>query len=553
MPGAVVGQVGGRHRERVDRRRRSAGGEAEGGGQGERDEAHVLGARQSIRESPPGRGSWSTVPIMRRFLALAAVLAGCAGAQPQGTVAGTDPCAALLGKRVFRDPGTTHVLVASFALADALPLRVEAERARAEHVDLGGRVPVQALELSRLACPVESHARAREIARALDADLVIWGRASCSAGDPCASATLRSTPGETRISAPFHRFEDVSDLDLPAAPAPDAPLVADFVVGFHFSAQNDDDRAAWAFGEAAKGLVRGALHEEVVGLYLGRTLRRIPDAERALEVTTRALDRVRGSGSVVEAALLSDLASCRSELGDDRGGGGSRPASRGAGREARPRRGSAVRHAPRPGGAGAGCAGRPQGGLRRSSGRSLNIPESTLGAEHPVMALRLATVASALDGAGDHPRAVKARRSALRGRRERLRPGERDPRAPPDRGRQRARAPRGPRRRLRRLPPRPHGAREGAGHGPPPRRRLARHPRRPGRAPGRLHHRPRQRPPRPRPPGEGVRAGVGPGGIRPLVAGHGALHPGRVRRRRRPLPPRPGEARRRPGGRATPS
>src|SRR6185312_11239208 len=116
----------------------------------------------------------------------------------------------------------------------------------------------------------------------------------------------------------FHRFEDVSDLDLPAAPAPDAPLVADFVVGFHFFSQSDDARAAWAFGEAAKGLASGAAHMESVGHYLGRTLRRIPDAERALEVTTRALDRVRGSGSVDESALLSDLASCRSELGDDR-------------------------------------------------------------------------------------------------------------------------------------------------------------------------------------------------------------------------------------------
>src|SRR5690242_13339318 len=118
---------------------------------------------------------------MRLALApLLLALTGCAGAAPPLTVAPRDACA--LGNSPFRDAGSTHGPAAASApghFADVLPRRVEGERARIE-AEPGPKLPAQPLEIARLACPVADHARAHEAARALDADVVIWGRAACA-------------------------------------------------------------------------------------------------------------------------------------------------------------------------------------------------------------------------------------------------------------------------------------------------------------------------------------------------------------------------------------
>lgn len=87
------------------------------------------------------------------------------------------------------------------------------------------------------------------------------------------------------------------------------------MVGWHLYFQEDFRLAARAFEAAARDLVPRQPRGETVDLYLGRTLRRLPDPQSALDHARLALARVSGSDTVIEAALWSDIGGDLEDLG----------------------------------------------------------------------------------------------------------------------------------------------------------------------------------------------------------------------------------------------
>src|SRR5262249_370299 len=154
--------------------------------------------------------------------------------------------------------------------ADGLVGRVRGELARAEQGAPRPHPPSEPLEIERFPCVVEGHDQAREIARALDADVVIWGRTGCdppAARHLCPPATLRAPARETRLSAHTPVFEDISDLDLPALPSAQETVLPDFAVGYHLYAQGDYLSASWILGEAARAVPDHEHHVEALLLF----------------------------------------------------------------------------------------------------------------------------------------------------------------------------------------------------------------------------------------------------------------------------------------------
>src|SRR5262245_2386148 len=115
---------------------------------------------------------------------------------PSGSHGG--PCGNDFGKSPFQNKDATHLLVADFfphrekdpkhiEFADDVTVQVDQELKRFQEEELQNpkafdiEVPTGALEVGRLRCFLDSHERSKAAAKALGADVVIWGRAYCEA------------------------------------------------------------------------------------------------------------------------------------------------------------------------------------------------------------------------------------------------------------------------------------------------------------------------------------------------------------------------------------
>jgi tetratricopeptide (TPR) repeat protein len=283
-------------------------------------------------------------------------LAGCAFVPLKGGACGSD-----FGPSPFRRKNATHILVADFwahrsagpDFADSVTEQVDAELRRfreevlrnPEEFDI--EVPEESLELGRLPCFVQGHEQAREAARALGADVVVWGKAYCNApggatsaqvqvdaqtgdiktgdrssvssgnvtvqtGKPyavCPSATLVRSGVDLRQSARAMDLGSIADLDLPLLESTKPFMLVRFAMGLHFYEQQHYWLAARLFRNSAANVLSTEPNTESLDTLLGYVYQQLPDYERSLEHSRRALKRVEGRGNAQEATLLNNIGS----------------------------------------------------------------------------------------------------------------------------------------------------------------------------------------------------------------------------------------------------
>jgi hypothetical protein len=264
-------------------------------------------------------------------------------------------CGNDLGPSPFTRKDATHILVADFFasrasepdFADSVSHQIDSELRRykddlRDPRKMDVEVPEDSIELQRLRCFVEDHAQAREIAKALGADLVVWGKAFCELGSTvvvndnsqvkvevqggviagansvikmgtreiqtpkrytvCPSATLYRDDRDFRRTAERGmKLDSLGDLDLPALRATEPFQLVHFTLGLHFYERQSWWLAARFFKQSADDVLAGERNVEMLERYLGQAYVYLPDLPRSLEYSRRALERVAGSGTVLGA------------------------------------------------------------------------------------------------------------------------------------------------------------------------------------------------------------------------------------------------------------
>ena len=418
---------------------------------------------------------------MRAFLLalLLPLLAGCeadAPSHPRFPFAPDVRCGHYANVHLFHRPKATHLLLTDFAaqpatpepdFADALATRLvaQARALAAEHPTPDAGAPERDLEAVRLHCRVDRHPQARNLAGELGADLVLWGNAPCDVESGAQPSTEPGLPSRvcphltlTRADRDIRRSErpelaTPADLDLPSRPSSSPEQLVAFAVGLHLHEQARYPEAALAFRKAAEidGEPRGM---GVIDLYLGVASFRAGDLPQALAQARKALARVAGTGSRLEAAALDNLGAVLHAQGDrtgalehyhralaisekalDQGHPDGAVALDNIGRalaEAGDEAGALVQYRralsidervlgrEHPAVAiDAGHLGRElhragdYGGALEHFRRALAIEEKTLGPLHPALALILNNIAAVLNQQGDHQGAVATYRRAI--------------------------------------------------------------------------------------------------------------------------------------------
>ncbi|HYO71423.1 MAG TPA: tetratricopeptide repeat protein [Archangium sp.] len=244
-------------------------------------------------------------------------------------------CGEDLGPSPFKNPGATHLLVAHFQgsspqqpdfsrtvseqVAQALERFQEEELRNPKEVDL--EVPEGSLELHRLSCALDTHEQAERVARALGANVILWGKAfSGPASTPYPvqpRATLYSEERSFRRSSQRAlELSTLGHLDLPTLRATEPFQLIQFALGLHFHEQAQYALAARFFEKSAEHVLEQERNVESLELVLARSYLHLPDLERSLRHSRRALTRVRGSGSSLEAASLSLIGRALEAQGD---------------------------------------------------------------------------------------------------------------------------------------------------------------------------------------------------------------------------------------------
>ncbi|OJT25535.1 hypothetical protein BO221_06590 [Archangium sp. Cb G35] len=244
-------------------------------------------------------------------------------------------CGEDLGPSPFKNPAATHLLVAGFQgsspqqtdfsrtvseqVAQALERFQEEELRNPKEVDL--EVPEGALEIHRLSCALDTHEQAERVARSLGANVILWGKAfSSPASTPYAvqpRATLYSEERSFRRSSKRAlELPTLGHLDLPTLRATEPFQLVQFALGLHFHEQEQYALAARFFEKSAEHVLEQERNVESLELVLARSYLHLPDSERSLRYSRRALERVRGSGSSLEAASLSLIGKALEEQGD---------------------------------------------------------------------------------------------------------------------------------------------------------------------------------------------------------------------------------------------
>lgn len=283
---------------------------------------------------------------------------------PEGVLCGDDP-----GPSPFHQPRALHLLVADFDGAASpepdLPRLVSArviqvleslqEEPFREPEALDIHVPEGSLEIARLPCVLRSHAQAEAVARALDAEVVLWGQAFLNRTAPVVVNNHNKTTvdsvsvvdhgllkvGTTVVHAPkpytvrlkatllrpehgFHR-DDERGRDVASPGHIDwrllretAPLqLLRFALGLHFHARKDYGLAARFFDTSAEQVLKEEREVEAFELALGETYLHLADPERALLHGRRAQEGVRGRGGPMEGAALTLIGRALQARGDD--------------------------------------------------------------------------------------------------------------------------------------------------------------------------------------------------------------------------------------------
>jgi tetratricopeptide (TPR) repeat protein len=283
---------------------------------------------------------------MRAFLLtlLLPLLAGCeadARARPLFPVAPDARCGHYANVHLFHRPKATHVLLTDFAtqpapsapdFADSLATRLvaQARAIAAEHPTPDAGSTERDMEVVRLHCRVDRHPQARSLAGELGADLVVWGNTPCDLepgaapisepGQParvCPHLTLTRADRDIR-HAERPELATPADLDLPALPSSSPEQLVAFAVGLHLHEQSRYSDAVLAFRKAA-AIEGEARSMGVIDLYLGVAGVRAGDLPHALEQARKALARVAGTGSRLEAAALDNLGAVLDAQGDRTG------------------------------------------------------------------------------------------------------------------------------------------------------------------------------------------------------------------------------------------
>lgn len=304
-------------------------------------------------------------------LLLALLTSHCATPQPVPSppVPRDGRCGGTLGPAPFHRPRALHVLVAGFngkSLSEPdLPHRVSTQLLHVLEAlqEEAFRAPRESepkaledtLEILPLSCSLESHEHADAVARALGAQVVIWGQAfrnpttstvvndhsqttveSITVGD---NSTITIGNLEVRASKPYtvqfkatwhrpgHRFlageapgldvASLGHLDWQTLRNTEPILLLYFALGFHFHEQKDDWLAAQFFDNSASQVLRQERSEEEFERVLAETYLSLPDPDRSLAYSRQALERVRGLGNPMEGTLLTLIGRALQAQGKD--------------------------------------------------------------------------------------------------------------------------------------------------------------------------------------------------------------------------------------------
>jgi tetratricopeptide (TPR) repeat protein len=273
----------------------------------------------------------------------------------QKTENATHRCDQRLGASPFTNPDATHILIADFyglhpddrQFATSVSEQIDVELRRFQEEDLPQmpvRVAPESVEFRRIACFLDSHAEAERVAQAVDADLVIWGRAYCNPPIPqrpvqieqrisvseihasdqatvkvgqiyvegskpfsiCPSATLHRASTRLRKSTRSLDIATLSHLDLPALASTKPFQLINFTLGLHFYERGQPWIAARFFQSSADEVLSpvdanlGPLYA-----YLARSFIELPGgAELALKYARASLEKVAGVNGTEESGLL---------------------------------------------------------------------------------------------------------------------------------------------------------------------------------------------------------------------------------------------------------
>ncbi|WP_437917252.1 tetratricopeptide repeat protein [Sorangium sp. So ce302] len=361
---------------------------------------------------------------MRKLcVVLGALIAGCGAPAPPAETpvrhAG-GRCGDAVGASPFKRSDATHILVADFFssrsaerdLGETVAHQIDDELRRFKEETLRDpqsfdiEVPESALEIERLRCFVGSHEQARRIADALDADVVLWGKAYCNpestvvvdnrsnvrvselktgdnavinigktevhAAKPysvCPSATLSWSDRDLRASD-RHELTSLAELDLPRMQSTKPFGLIQFALGLHFYERENYWLAARFFQRSEQDVLVHERNVETLDLYLGMAYLHLPDFKKSIEFSQRALGRASDTDPLMHAALLNNIGGALQEQGDYAG---------------------AIEH------------------FRRA----LVIDKKALGMEHPSTARDLNNIGLALAEQGNNAAAIEHYRRAL--------------------------------------------------------------------------------------------------------------------------------------------
>jgi tetratricopeptide (TPR) repeat protein/nucleoside phosphorylase len=277
-------------------------------------------------------------------------------------------CAGEFGDSPFKNPRATHFLVANFygAASTAEPnfsetvstqvtqaLETYKEEVLRNPTEIDIAVPEGSLEIERLPCFLKNHEEAEAAARALNADVVIWGQAFCNVapsvtvnqqnttivGDISAqNSDIRIGTTEVHTAKPytvcpkatlfrpersFRRSSEhgldlasLGHMDLPTLRSTEPFLLIHFALGLHFYELNNYWLAARFFEKSAEALLPKERGAAEIGLALGTAYYHLPNLERSLRYSRQALESVRGSGTRLEAELINNIGKTLEALGD---------------------------------------------------------------------------------------------------------------------------------------------------------------------------------------------------------------------------------------------
>jgi tetratricopeptide (TPR) repeat protein/nucleoside phosphorylase len=277
-------------------------------------------------------------------------------------------CAGEFGGSPFKNPRATHFLVANFygassasepnfsqtvsaQVTQALETYKEEVLRNPTEIDL--EVPEGSLEIERLSCFLKNHEEAEAAARALNADVVIWGQAFCN---PVPSVTVNQQNttivgnvsaqnsdvriGTTEVHTPkpytvcpkatlfrpersFRRSSEhgldlasLGHMDLPTLRSTEPFLLIHFALGLHFYELGNYWLAARFFEKSAEALLPNEHGAAEIGLALGTAYYHLPNLERSLRYSRQALESVKGSGTRLEVELINNVGKTLEALGD---------------------------------------------------------------------------------------------------------------------------------------------------------------------------------------------------------------------------------------------